>query len=158
MLVIVHHIVAIVLILTSWWFAYIRLGSVVFLLHDCSDIFLEAARLSHMMGLKSIKNTNFVLFAVCFCITRVILFPARILYSISGEAWYVEPPLNRNHYRPFVALLLSLYLLDVYWFFLICRAVKKFVFAKGDVESDVRSDDEDDDGSSKSSKKNKKKK
>ena len=52
-----------------------RIGSVVFAVHDASDIFLEVGKLTKYSGLEVIPSISFILFAISWFILRLIIFP-----------------------------------------------------------------------------------
>jgi hypothetical protein len=79
-----HHIVTLLLIILSAWMGYWRVGMVVFLLHDVSDIVLETGKTQARLRLRGNIITLFI-FAVVFFVTRLILYPLHVVYS----AWYV---------------------------------------------------------------------
>jgi hypothetical protein len=62
---------------------YTRIGAMVFILHDCSDIILELSKASHYINLRCcnapMKNFLFPLFAFVFFVTRLVLYPLRCL-------------------------------------------------------------------------------
>jgi len=86
-----HHMITISIILFSWHFRFIRIGSFVMSLHDVSDIFLEAAKCFNYakaryprIGLSA--DVSFVFFAVTFFVLRLGIFPTRVLYSAAFDA------------------------------------------------------------------------
>jgi ceramide synthetase len=52
----------------------------VLVIHDFADIFLEAAKLCNYAKLSTACDTIFGIFAVCWVITRLGVFPTWILY------------------------------------------------------------------------------
>ncbi|KAG7327505.1 hypothetical protein KOW79_009111 [Hemibagrus wyckioides] len=137
---IIHHIATVSLISFSYCDNYIRVGTVVMLLHDSSDFLLESAKMFNYAGWKKTCDSLFVVFAVVFLGTRLFVFPCRVLYST-----FVE---SLNFFKPFPAyylfngLLLVLQALHIFWANLILRMLYKFVFL-GKVERDERSDESD---------------
>ncbi|KAJ7386652.1 Ceramide synthase 5 [Desmophyllum pertusum] len=63
---VVHHIVTIMLTTFSYYTGFFRIGSVIILLHDLSDILLESAKVFNYAKWEATTNTIFVLFAVVF--------------------------------------------------------------------------------------------
>ena len=77
-----HHLITILLISVSYNFCQFRIGSMVLIIHDVSDIFLEAAKVNLYMGLNSTKNILFGLFAAVFFVSRLVVYPLRVLWPI----------------------------------------------------------------------------
>lgn len=133
---IVHHCATLVLLSFSWCVNYIRVGTLVMLVHDASDVLLESAKLFNYAKWERTCKSLFVLFAVVFMGTRLIIFPFWLIHCT-----WVYPPL---HYPPFFgyyffnAVLLVLQGLHVFWAYLILRMVHKFLF--GTLTRDERSD------------------
>lgn len=111
----------------------------VMLLHDSSDFILESAKMLHYGGWTKVCDSLFVVFSLVFLVTRLVVFPCRVIYT----TWVV----SLEFFQPFFGyyffngLLLVLQLLHVFWAYLILRMVYKFVFL-GKVERDERSDEE----------------
>jgi len=70
----------------SWTCNFFKVGTLVLLLHDCADIFLETAKLLKYSGLKKISEVFFGGFAVTWIVTRIGIFPCWIIYSVAYEA------------------------------------------------------------------------
>ncbi|KAL6469474.1 hypothetical protein MHYP_G00229980 [Metynnis hypsauchen] len=136
---IVHHIATIFLISFSYCGNYIRVGTLVMLVHDSSDFLLESAKMFNYAGWRKTCDGLFVLFAVVFLVTRLVIFPCRVVYSTTVESLDFFDPFPGYYF--FNALLLVLQALHVFWAYLILRMVYKFVFL-GKVERDERSDEE----------------
>ncbi|KAK7930484.1 hypothetical protein WMY93_006879 [Mugilogobius chulae] len=135
---IVHHCATLVLMSFSWCVNYIRVGTLVLLVHDASDVLLESAKLFNYAKWEKTCQSLFVLFAMVFMWTRLVIFPFWLIHCT-----WVYPP---QHYPPFFgyyffnAMLLVLQALHVFWAYLILRMVHKFVFGK--LTKDERSDNE----------------
>ncbi|KAG2470371.1 ATS17 metalloproteinase, partial [Polypterus senegalus] len=85
---IIHHLATIILLSFSWCANYARIGTLVMITHDASDILLESAKLFHYAGWKDICDAIFVCFAVVFIVTRLVIFPfwcTRIPGGLSAE-------------------------------------------------------------------------
>jgi len=142
---IAHHTVTILLVLFSYLVGYQRIGIMVYVLHDISDILLEFSKSFHYLtGDKHIriKNFSFFSFAVIFFVTRIILYPLICIRSAIWETYEILKPEDSTYVIYFIVLLLCLEAMHLFWFFLICGMIYKAL--KGDLKSDVRSDDEED--------------
>lgn len=149
MQMIFHHFVTILLLVTSYLNNYTRIGASILLIHDIPDILLEGAKCLNYTAkakgnawLQPIVDGIFVIFMLTFFVTRLMIFPKQILYSVVvdgieyfGCDWF-------GCYF-FIGLLSALQCLHIFWFYLIARMAYRLVVV-GEVEKDVRSDDEDD--------------
>jgi ceramide synthetase len=142
-----HHIITIALIVISFITNYWRVGVSILFLHDLSDVFLEGCKVlnytSKPPSRRWIKNhivdPGFGVFTVVFFITRLVLFPRYILYSVFIEGYRVYG-CEWGGCPIFIGLLSALQCLHIFWFYLIMRMVMKLFM--GQMEGDVRSDDE----------------
>lgn len=136
---VIHHLATIFLLSFSYCVNYIRIGTLVMLLHDSSDILLESAKMfNYGSGWRKTRDTLFISFAVIFLVTRLVIFPSKIIHTtlvLSMESF--EPFAG---YYFFNALLMVLQALHIFWAGLILRMVYKFLGGK--LEKDERSDDE----------------
>ncbi|CAM6105194.1 unnamed protein product [Calypogeia fissa] len=144
-----HHVATVVLIIFSYLARFARVGSVVLAVHDGSDVFLEVGKLTKYSGYEIIPSISFVLFAISWVILRLLIFPFWVIRSTSYEVLtildrdYLNGPLL---YYLFNTLLISLFVLHIYWWILIWRMIVRQIEARGKVADDVRSDsDEEED-------------
>ncbi|XP_020608328.1 ceramide synthase 6-like [Orbicella faveolata] len=72
---VIHHIVTVMLTTFSYTAGFFRIGSVIILLHDLADIFLESAKVFNYAKWETTTNIIFVLFAVVFNATRLVYYP-----------------------------------------------------------------------------------
>ncbi|CEO99537.1 hypothetical protein PBRA_007270 [Plasmodiophora brassicae] len=136
----IHHIVTIPLIVASYCVNFERIGGTIMIVHDLSDVFLEAAKLANYANARMLCDSLFVAFAIVFFCTRLVILPWKIMYTIMIESLdYVISPIGWPFHSGFMAVLIVLH---VFWFQIILRMVFKFLRA-GSVEGDDRSDDED---------------
>ncbi|XP_037539869.1 ceramide synthase 5 [Nematolebias whitei] len=133
----VHHLATILLITFSYGNNMLKAGSLVMCVHDASDVFLEAAKLANYAKYQKLCDALFVLFSVIFFLTRLVIFPFWIVYSVLFDSWEIIGP-----YRAWWllnGLLLVLQVLHIIWFYLITGIAIKAIF-KGKVSKDDRSD------------------
>lgn len=142
-----HHVVTLGLMYYSWYSNFTRPGVVLMLLHDISDIFLEAAKLARYADKENLALYLFLSFALSWVILRVFLYPYMIVLRVLVDpVVYIAIPYNINpqpHYSILGTMLFLLYFLHVYWTYLIAKVIHKQL-SKGRVD-DVREDDSDDD-------------
>merc|ERR1712159_916110 len=81
------------LLIFSYLTNFVRMGSLVVLIHDPADVFLEAAKMCHYVhthGQRTWASTAadafFYVFAITFFISRLVIFPFWVLYSTIYEA------------------------------------------------------------------------
>lgn len=114
----VHHIVTLLLLSLSWICNLHRVGSLVLVIHDCADIFLEAAKITKYANYQKLCDGIFAVFTLIWIITRLGFFP-RIIYSTSMEAPRIVPMFPA--YFIFNSLLILLLCLHVAWTYLILK-------------------------------------
>uniref|UniRef100_A0A8C3LEE7 TLC domain-containing protein n=1 Tax=Chrysolophus pictus TaxID=9089 RepID=A0A8C3LEE7_CHRPC len=129
---IIHHIATITLIFVSYCANLIRLGVMIMLVHDASDYLLELAKVLHYMKWKRVCEAVFIVFAVVFISSRLVIFPLITYhyYVTKFEMFFLSCLIN--------AFLVILQLLHIFWSYLILRmtfgvilygAVRKIFFS-----------------------------
>eukprot|EP00903_Cladosiphon_okamuranus_P008001 g7720.t1 len=136
-----HHVATLFLLTFSWLLSLVRIGTLIMLCHDVSDIFMETAKLFnyaqkrfHWCHLAA--DGFFFVFAGVFGVARLYVFPKYLVLSV----WWTTA-LSKPARLFFCGLLCTLLVLHVFWFFLIMRMVYMFVFHG--VEEDIRSDNDE---------------
>uniref|UniRef100_A0A3Q4FY50 Ceramide synthase 4b n=1 Tax=Neolamprologus brichardi TaxID=32507 RepID=A0A3Q4FY50_NEOBR len=126
---VVHHLATIFLLSFSYCANYIRIGTLVMLLHDSSDILLEPAKMfNYGAGWGRSCDTLFVMFAVIFLVTRLVIFPSKIIHTTLVLSMEVFEPFAGYYF--FNILLMVLQGLHIFWAKLILRMVYKFLKGK----------------------------
>jgi ceramide synthetase len=142
-----HHVAAVVLIIFSYLSRFARVGSVVLAIHDANDVILELAKLSKYLGFEVCASIAFVLFVVSWVLLRLIYFPSFVIWSTSYEVLQLLDRETNPHgpvlYYIFNTLLISLFILHIYWWVLMWRMIVKQVQDWGKISDDIRSDSED---------------
>ena len=147
---ILHHLTTILLLVFSFITNHTRVGSSILLLHDSSDVFLESAKVFNYTSkakghdwAKICCDIFFACFAVTFLVTRLVIFPRYIIFSVFFEA--------PNHFGTewagfwfFCMLLVILQILHIFWFYLIAKMIYRLLSTG--IEKDERSDDDEDIG------------
>lgn len=143
---IAHHIITIVLILTSHVVNFVRVGVSVLLIHDISDVFLESAKcfnyVSKVKGMKwasTVCDVLFAIFALSFFVLRLMIYPYWIFYKSYVDA---TEKFGQNWwgFHIYYWLLLCLQALHIFWFYLISRMIYRLLTTG--IEKDERSDDD----------------
>ncbi|XP_072924721.1 ceramide synthase 4a isoform X1 [Hemitrygon akajei] len=140
---IIHHIATIFLIGFSYCANYIRVGTLVMLVHDASDYIMECAKMFNYAGWRRTCDVLFVVFALVFLITRLVIFPNVVIYTTFYYSMEIFQPFFGYYF--FNLLLMVLQVLHIFWAYLILRMAVKFVFV-GKIEKDERSDVDESDG------------
>jgi hypothetical protein len=74
--------------LSVWFCRSFRVGSVVLVLHDVSDVLLESAKLCKYSQMERSAATLFGLFTLSWVLLRLGLFPFWIIKSTRSSSYY----------------------------------------------------------------------
>ena len=125
---IAHHLVTNALIFFSSYYRFTRVGSMVFLLHDLSDVPIDMSKLANFVKWKVTTIICFVIMVLMWIITRLTIFPFVICKAVWYESYEymvvkgtLDPALYEAYYLLFYTLLGSLVLLHVTWFLILLR-------------------------------------
>ncbi|XP_045490395.1 ceramide synthase 5 [Pieris rapae] len=135
----VHHLATIALLSFSWVCNLHRIGTLVLLLHDCADIFVEGVKASKYAGYQKLCDALFLALIVAWISTRVVIFPFYIIWSTLVRAPQLVPMFPA--YYIFNSLLCLLLVLHVVWTTLILQIAYNAMKA-GQMDGDVRSSTE----------------
>lgn len=139
---IVHHLATIVLIYFSWISNFVRVGSLVLLIHDVSDPWLELAKMGIYLKRKTLTDVAFGIFVLVWTVARHYVLPFIILYTTTIEVLdIIDAPTFVNYFFNFFLYLLLM--LTCIWSYHIYKMVYK-TLTEGDIK-DSRSDSEADD-------------
>jgi hypothetical protein len=154
---VVHHIVTIALLASSWSVGFIRIGSFVTALHDVSDFLLMFAKCFNYAKVRHpsaemVADGVFVIFTISFYGLRLGIYPSQVLRPVLfGESCQLLSCPCRDKpaadcdlaacwslpaWPLFAVLLCALQLLQIFWGWKLARAVYKKVI-KGEL-TDVR--------------------
>jgi hypothetical protein len=78
----VHHMVTIFLIGFSWYWKLAKYGSLILVLHDLADPFMEIAKAFLYCGRQNLADVFFGIFAFVFVFSRCVVFPRMIIYPL----------------------------------------------------------------------------
>lgn len=131
----IHHVIALLLLSMSWISNLQRVGSLVLVVHDCADIFLEAAKITKYAKYQKLCDFIFAFFTLVWIVTRLGLFP-RIIYSSMVEASHIMAPFPVHHIVN--GLMVLLLMLHIVWTFLILKIVHNSL-KSGQMAGDIRS-------------------
>eukprot|EP00923_Selenidium_pygospionis_P022623 GHVN01039140.1.p1 GENE.GHVN01039140.1~~GHVN01039140.1.p1 ORF type:complete len:387 (+),score=45.77 GHVN01039140.1:62-1222(+) len=148
----VHHVSTVLLLTGSYMMNLWRVGLVVLVLHDLGDILLYSAKTTQYSVMpRKVVDTLFVMFAVMFFISRLVLYPKLVVlpcldYSMFREATHglVWWPWDVPGVGVLTAFLVVLQVLHLFWFWLIMQIVVKTTLKAKSItdKGDIRSGDE----------------
>lgn len=137
----IHHVATIILMNFSWMVNFVRIGTLVLIVHDVADPLLELTKMVNYLKWKRTTDCVFVVFVIAWITSRHIVFPYAILYSTTFEISEVlEVSFVNYFFNFFLYLLLAL---GFIWTYHLMKAVVKKL-SQGEV-TDTRSDSENED-------------
>jgi len=122
-----HHVITNFLVIMSSYFRFTRIGSMVFLVHDISDVPVDMSKLANFMKWKVTTVLCFVTMLIGWIYCRLGILPFVIFKSVLTESpnLYSDSQLDvlvYQMYLPFFKILLGgLIALHFFWFFIIAR-------------------------------------
>lgn len=123
-----HHIVTNALIFFSSYYRFTRIGSMIFLIHDLSDVPIDMSKLANFVKWKVTTIICFVAMVLLWIVTRLTIFPFVICRSVVMESYEylvlkgtLDPALHDAYYALFYGLLGALVFLHVTWFLILLR-------------------------------------
>ncbi|XP_032268369.1 ceramide synthase 1 isoform X1 [Phoca vitulina] len=141
----IHHVVTLVLIVSSYAFRYHNVGILVLFLHDISDVQLEFTKLnvyfksrggSHHRLHALAADLGCLSFSLSWFWFRLYWFPLKVLYATCHSSLRSVPDIP--FYFFFNALLLLLTLMNLYWFLYIVAFAAKVLTGQVRELKDVR--------------------
>jgi hypothetical protein len=118
----VHHLVTNALVFGSSKFRLTRMGIMVFMIHDVSDVPVDLSKLANFLKWKIATVICFFTMTATWLYTRLYILPFTIFKTVFFQSYYVLeegqiPPILYVCYRPFFLLLLGLLIaLHASWF------------------------------------------
>jgi hypothetical protein len=123
----IHHVVTNLLIIGSSIIRMTSLGSMVFLVHDISDVPVDLSKLANFLKWKRTTIVCFILMCVTWLVFRLMVLPFIIYKSILTESammldeGYIDPLYYLTYRYPFYYLIAQIIMLHVAWFFMFLR-------------------------------------
>ncbi|XP_054836267.1 ceramide synthase 4-like [Eublepharis macularius] len=135
-----HHAVTIFLICYSYCANYLRIGTLVIFIFECSTFFMALTKVFIYVKWQRTSKTLFILFAIMFFSCRIVIFPYKVLYN----TYYCTMEFVKPFFGYYLinASLMVLQLLSIFWTFLIFKMMYKLL-KFGTMKKDIRSDSED---------------
>lgn len=131
----VHHVATNLLVIGSSFFRLTRSGSMVFLVHDVSDVPVDLSKLSNFLKWKRATEFCFTLMTVMWLLARLYVLPFVIYRSVVFESWMVVEnidPLYYVCYRHFFYVLIGLLILLHLVWFIMFLSIGYLLFFKGE--------------------------
>ncbi|XP_041367609.1 ceramide synthase 2-like [Gigantopelta aegis] len=143
---VIHHVATMVLVYFSWVINFVRVGTLIFVIHDASDHWMAAAKMAKYCKRQMLCEFLFFTFLAIWVVCRLIFFPFWVLHTTYVELWTEISGLGYAFYM-FNGLLFVLQILHIIWSYFIVRVLVQKIRC-GKVQKDTRSDTESDDGQS----------
>lgn len=134
----IHHVITNLLVVGSSVYRFTRIGSMVFLIHDVSDVPVDLSKLANFMKWKIATVTCFVLLMAVWAVTRLWILPFVIIKAtfdhspIMCETGALDLWSYQLQGTIFQALLLGITCLHAFWYVILIRIGYRLV-AKGQV-------------------------
>lgn len=133
-----HHVATLALISLSWWAESLRIGVLVLLIHDSSDIIVDLLKSCNYLGLDSksglfLTEGFFAMNLVTWAYTRLYLYPLHLIWSLPaggltrfcGEMEGGDPVRSTSarwaKVNTCLALLCVVCAMSFWWFAMFCR-------------------------------------
>lgn len=141
-----HHLITIALLLFSWSNNFLRIGTLVLVVHDAADSLLAAAKMSKYCEKERLTEVLYYIFIVVWIATRLVIFPYVLLYTTDFEIFEVDEPMitlvrDGWSYRSFNVLLHILLVLHFMWTYIILKTTYLQII-HGEIK-DIRSESEE---------------
>lgn len=151
-----HHIATVTLIAVSWWAGTLRIGLLVLLIHDSSDIIVDFLKSSNYLGYDSssgvpLAEIGFAANYVSWAYSRLWLFPTHLIYSTyyGIDSFNVETDpgarmMKQKKLQLCLALLSTVCIMSYYWFWLFVKmGIRLATMTTADVTKDDYEGDPD---------------
>jgi hypothetical protein len=124
-----HHVATVILVFNSYYFNWTRVGALIFLAHDFSDVFGCGLKLSVYLDRKGLKEGLFVVMMCVWAYTRMFIFPFRLITTAAYGHWEQVPEHHQGGFihNVIVMCLCLLACLHYYWFYLFMQIAVKIV-------------------------------
>ncbi|KAL9182314.1 hypothetical protein ACHAXT_012966 [Thalassiosira profunda] len=123
-----HHLVTNALIFFSSYYRFTRIGSMIFLIHDLSDVPIDMSKLANFVKWKVTTIVCFAVMVLLWVVTRLTVFPFVICRAVLLESHEylvlkgtLDPALHDAYYMLFYSLLGALVFLHITWFLILLR-------------------------------------
>jgi ceramide synthetase len=132
-----HHVITNLLVIGSSHLRFSRIGTMVFMVHDISDVPVDVSKLLNFMKWKYMTISAFAILMITWIVTRLYILPFVIVKGIfdTCHLLYENEDIPATYYSKilvvFKGLLISITSLHVLWFVILLRILLK-VITKGE--------------------------
>ena len=134
---VLHHIITILLIYFSWAVNMVRVGSLVILVHDIADPWINLVKMAKYVKWDRTAEVLFTIFMIIWIVSRLFVYPLWVLNASAIEIYdYV---ISWPAYWIFNGLLVFLQILHIWWTYLLLSIAFQQLTTR-DVEKDSRSE------------------
>lgn len=146
-----HHGLTIFLLEFSYLMKYYKIGALVLLIHDLSDVILEFTKLNiylkdrdgrHWAVHEWLANLGFLGFAVSWAWFRLYWFPLKVLYTSHWGVYVYHKDKDPKMFLFFNSMLFALQFLHIYWFYFVLLLLAKVATGQLKEVDDTREFDE----------------
>jgi len=126
----VHHVITNLLVIGSSHCRFTRIGSMVFMVHDVSDVPVDMSKLANFMKWKTSTVVAFVALLVTWVLTRLYILPFVIVKGVFDHDHEVQSFHIIHHVMAlaiFKVLLIGITILHVFWFLILIRILYRLV-------------------------------
>jgi len=129
----VHHVITNCLVIGSSHCRFTKIGSMVFMMHDISDVPVDMSKLANFMKWKLATTVCFATLLIVWIITRLLIFPFVIIRSTFYESHLIciHGLVDVRHHLMYVGLfkllLCAIASLHIWWFFIMGQICVKLV-------------------------------
>ncbi|CAH8552356.1 unnamed protein product [Heterobilharzia americana] len=134
-----HHIATVSLLAFSYITNHHRIGSLILLLHDIADCWMEAAKICKYVKKHTASEVLFIIFVIIWILTRLTYFPFWVLWAVHKFGTLIRGAYPAHCIM--VGFLLVLQALHIYWFYLIVKIAVQLK-SQGCNAKDCRSESE----------------
>jgi sphingoid base N-stearoyltransferase len=129
-----HHFLTLFLLEFSFLIKYYRIGALVLLLHDISDVLLEFTKMNIYLKMRGnrlhvlndfISSIAFVTFTISWGWFRIYWFSVKLLHSTNWCAYIYHKDRDPKLYTFFNVMLIFLQMLHIYWYRIILKLLYK---------------------------------
>lgn len=136
-----HHVVTLGLLVLSYTWQVVNVGSLIMILCDVADPFLELAKMLNYLKKETSSTIAFACFLVAFLGMRLFVYPVYAVYPATMYTFEMSQLLNAEIvYYAVNGMLYVLFGLNVFWSVLILKVLLRKL--GGNDLKDNRSDDE----------------
>jgi len=118
----IHHVATITLIVISYQYNALFIGTLITTVHNLSDIFLHGAKICSILQYEVFTIINAILLFVSWIYSRLYIFPFYVINSSINNSHQL---LGIYTYYIGNSTLIVLFILHIFWFKLLCLSISR---------------------------------